>query len=84
MKKMKKLFTISLLCISVFFGRQTVSAQTKQGHPFTAELTELQSATSRKAHIPSAVASNKTFMDSIQYWVGTGSKSSYGNTVEKL
>ena len=74
MKKMKN-YLLFHCSVSQYFWRQTVSAQTKQGHPFTAEeLTELQSkATSRKAQrVPSAVmASNKTFnMDSIQYWVG--------------
>lgn len=76
---MKKLITLSLICISMFFGIQNTLAQSKQGHPFTAEeLTKLQSKTkSNKAQkAPFAItASNKTFnMDSIQYWVGTGSK----------
>ena len=77
---MKKLFTYSLVCISIFFGIHTATAQTKQGHPFSAkELTKLQTVQKAGTKIkkaPGAVtASNKTFnMDSIAFWVGSGSK----------
>lgn len=43
---MKKIFTLSLLCISMFFGLQITSAQTKQGNLLIAkEFAKLQSET---------------------------------------
>ncbi len=72
---MRKLTLYSIVCISLFFGiLLPLSAQTKQGHSFTAdEFAKMQSGQMLRA--TQATASNKTFnMDSIQYWVGEGTK----------
>lgn len=76
---MKRLITHSLLLLSLIIGIQPMFGQTKQGHPFSVEELAKMRAKQNRANMRQAPAvasgSNKTFnMDSIQYWVGTGSK----------
>lgn len=62
----------------LFFNIGLIAAQSKQGYPFSnEELSKITSINQQKANVKSlqVTASNKTFnLDSIQYWVGKGSK----------
>lgn len=68
----KKIYLFILL---VFFTLNLTAQQTKQGHPFSDKEKISLKLDKNNSYRYQTYASNKTFnMDSIKYWVGTGSK----------